>query len=134
MATHVPLHRPGYPGVKSAYSGFSWTTLFFGFFPSLFRGDGLGLLFGICVGIASLLASVVFLGWLPWVIWAAVYNGNHLDRMLTDGWYPIQDVAAYVALPPVRPAMTAPAGWYVDPLDPRRMRWWTGAAWGDTSS
>lgn len=133
MATHVPLQRPGYAGSRSAYSGFSWTTFFFGFFPALFRGDGMGLLFGIGVWIASAITWTFFLGWIPWLIWAAVYNRNHFERLLSEGWYPIHHGSLYSLTTPAAPAIAAPAGWYVDPLDPNRLRWWNGAAWGDTS-
>lgn len=131
MARHVPMRRPGYAGFKTAYSGFSWTTLFFGFFPALFRADGMGLLFGIGVGVASAITWAFLLGWVPWLIWAAVYNRNHLERLLAEGWYPV-DHGSPFGQPAAGAAISAPPGWYADPLDPSRLRWWTGSSWGQS--
>ncbi len=129
MARHVAMQRPGYPVQKSAYTGFSWTTFFFGFFPALFRGDGMGLIFGLGVWLASAIAWGFFLGWLPWVVWAAVYNRNHFERLLSRGWYPLHLTAGYSMTVQAMPAVAAPPGWYPDPSDPTQLRWWNGSAW-----
>lgn len=135
MARPVTIQRPGWPGTRLAYDGFSWTTLFWGPLPALFRGDGVGFLIGLGVGIASLLAWTAFLGWIPWIIWAAVYNRNHLDRLAAQGWIPVTWALAVPALAPLYPVaaphLSAPPGWYSDPLDPSRRRWWDGSAWGE---
>jgi len=59
-------------------TGFSWTTLFFGPFPALFRGDVLW---------AALIAVSAFLLF-PLLIWPFVYNGIHLKRLLAKGFLP----------------------------------------------
>lgn len=89
MARQVLLQREGQPGATSAYAGFSWTTLFFGFLPALFRRDGMGVIFGLGVCLSSVVAWTAYLGWLPWIIWAASYNRNHLGRLRSDGWQPV---------------------------------------------
>jgi len=35
--------------------------------------------------------------------------------------------------PGARPTPTVPPGWFVDPGDPARMRWWTGTDWSTKS-
>ncbi|WP_223871824.1 hypothetical protein [Candidatus Dactylopiibacterium carminicum] len=39
MATRIVLQHKETGFIKNGYYGFSWTTLFFGFMPALFRGD-----------------------------------------------------------------------------------------------
>lgn len=77
MAIKVDLHkRDG--ATTTAYKGFSWTTLFFGLFPALFRRDGYaaGLQF---------ISALVTCG-LSWLIWPFVYNGWHLKRLKAEGF------------------------------------------------
>jgi len=63
-------------------TGFSWTTLFFGPFPALFRGDILWAV--IMAGTALLTAG------LAWLVWPFVYNGLHIKRLLDKGFRPAQ--------------------------------------------
>lgn len=71
--------------------GFSWTTLFFGVFPALFRGD----LYGACLGTflwTSAVASVVFFPLavivfvVMWIFWANMYNKNYMVRLVERGY------------------------------------------------
>jgi hypothetical protein len=39
MATKVQMKNPSNGLIKDGFVGFSWTTLFFGCFPALFRSD-----------------------------------------------------------------------------------------------
>lgn len=71
---------------KTGFYGFSWTTLFFGFFPALFRGDFLTFIGGFFVviilgfmtlGVGSLIAMLV---------WAFFYNDYYTKKLLECGY------------------------------------------------
>jgi hypothetical protein len=78
MATEIYLRHRGTGIRRKAFYGFSWTTLFFGGFPALFRGD---LLTGVLLFIASALTC-----WLAAIIWAFVYNRIHTLKLLEQGY------------------------------------------------
>lgn len=87
MADKV-LMKNAHGVIKKAYIGFSWTSLFFGFFVPMFRGDWIGA--GICFAIALLvgiftlgLGSVVF-----FIVWAWIYNAQHMRRLIKRGFEP----------------------------------------------
>jgi NADH:ubiquinone oxidoreductase subunit H len=61
-----------------APEGFSWTTLFFGGFPAIFRGD-------ILVGILILVLNV-FTMCIASVIFAFVYNKMYINKYLEKGY------------------------------------------------
>jgi|TARA_B110000196_G_C21034869_1_gene609460 hypothetical protein len=64
--------------VKNAPVGFSWTTLFFGFFPALIRGDWLW-------AIIMLVASVFTFGFAG-IIFAFIYNRLYIQNLLKQGF------------------------------------------------
>lgn len=86
MALEIQLKNTQTGTLDTAYLGFSWTTLFFGAFPALFRAD-----FGTFIGffIIGLMFSLMSLG-LGWfacsIIWAFFYNSYHLKKRLKDGY------------------------------------------------
>jgi hypothetical protein len=59
-------------------TGFSFTTLFFGFFPALFRGD---LFWALIMGFTALLTYGF-----AWLIWPFFYNGLHIKRLVSKGF------------------------------------------------
>ena len=66
--------------------GFSWTTLFFGFFVPLFRGD---LKWFIVMVIADLLFASLLLGVgiiIPWIVFALIYNDNYIKDLGKKGY------------------------------------------------
>ena len=91
MATEMQLQRPGDPAPRSAYRGFSWTTLFFLFWPALFRSDVVGFLLGVGVWLLSITTLDAPYWWLPWPLWALVYNRIHLETLLRRGWRPVPE-------------------------------------------
>ncbi|MEI7840126.1 MAG: hypothetical protein WCJ11_06455 [Methylococcaceae bacterium] len=63
---------------REAPQGFSWTTLFFGFFPALFRGDWKwGIIMAIC--------SVITVGFSQ-LIFCFIYNDFYIKDLLSDGY------------------------------------------------
>lgn len=78
MAQMVRLRHAQSGVVATGFYGFSWTTLFFGGFPALFRGD---LLTGAIV-LALTAASFGFAG----LIWAFFYNRAYTVRLLERGY------------------------------------------------
>ena len=66
--------------VKQVKLGFSWTTLFFGIFVPLYRGD-------LKWTILSLILVVLTSG-LAWLILPFLYNRLYIKGLLEKGWYP----------------------------------------------
>jgi hypothetical protein len=92
MATEIRLRHPETGEEIVTYEGYSWTSLFFGAFPTLLRGDiALGLaVFAVivvlavgafAVGLPTWLASGVVGG-----IWGLFYNGIRIDRLRRAGY------------------------------------------------
>lgn len=76
MAHIVMLKNPQTGIIKKGFYGFSWTTLFFGLFPAIFRGD---------IKTAFIL---FFLSWVPFIffIWAFIYNKNYTLKLIGRGY------------------------------------------------
>jgi len=86
MATPVLLKHRQSGLVRTGYFGFSWTSLIFGGFPALFRGD---LLVGVVVIVASLALaapSAGILGFVVHILWAFFYNRYYTQRLLEQGY------------------------------------------------
>jgi hypothetical protein len=112
MATAVQSKHLTTGLTKTGYFGFSWTTLIFGPFPALFRGD-----FITFIGYFFVLLIIAFatagLGiFVVDIIWAFMYNKYYTRRLLERG-YVLSDTAEKnekaahalgVALPPPVPS------------------------------
>lgn len=67
--------------------GFSFTSLCFGFFPALLRGDFMAFLayLGAC-----LLSIIPVIGWIGYIVFVmlypVIYNRNYIARRVRDGW------------------------------------------------
>lgn len=81
MASEVNLELNGIP--KVGVVGFSWTTLFFGFFVPMLRGDVkwaiLMLLLGVCTC------------WLANFVLCFSYNKFYTRSLLEQGYQPVDD-------------------------------------------
>ncbi len=86
MATAVNLRNPTTGLMKTGYFGFSWTTLIFGFFPALFRGDFITFIGGFVV--AAIIASVTAgIGMFAIsLVWAFMYNRYYTRRLIEKGY------------------------------------------------
>ena len=84
MAKDIYLrHQTGL--VKTGYYGYSWTTLFFGPFPALFRGDFKWFLVVLLATIIILPVTGPFAP-LFWLVWAFFYNRIYTRDLIQSGY------------------------------------------------
>lgn len=76
MAIEITLKKDNM--VKKSYVGFSWTTLFFGFFVPLFRGDWLWAVIMLVIGF--------FTSFIGHIVLAFLYNKIYTTKLLESGW------------------------------------------------
>jgi len=69
--------------LKKIPEGFSWTSLFFGWFVPIFRGD-----FKWCI---LWLIITIFTAGIGQIVMAFTYNKSYLKRMLEKGYIPEDD-------------------------------------------
>lgn len=86
MAASYPMKDPKTGLQETAYSGFSWTSLFFGALPAFFRGDFLRGVVGWAIFIVISIGSGGLLLPVAWLIWAFVYNRMHARSLIKDGF------------------------------------------------
>lgn len=72
--------------MKTGYYGFSWTTLFFGGFPALFRGDFLTFMGAFVVLFLLGIGIHPFVIPLAMFVWAFFYNGYYTKKLLEKGY------------------------------------------------
>jgi len=86
MATRISMKHKETGIMKDGFYGFSWTTLFFGFFPALFRGDFVtfigGFVISVIIGLITLGIGAFFIG----LIWAFMYNKYYTRKLLERGY------------------------------------------------
>ncbi|WP_334128951.1 hypothetical protein [Sneathiella sp.] len=84
MAYAIAMIEPELRKRAVAYAGISWTCLFFGPFPALYRGHILGFVGMTLMNIATLgLSMPVFI---------FVYNAWHYHSLLAQGYRPARQV------------------------------------------
>jgi hypothetical protein len=85
MATAIMLRNPNTGLTATGYYGFSWTTLLFGFFPALFRGDLVTFLVVAAITIVLALSTVVG-GLVFSFAWAFFYNRYYTRNLISKGY------------------------------------------------
>jgi len=86
MATQIAMKHKTSGIIKDGFYGFSWTTLFFGCFPALFRGDFLTFLVAFVLLLIINIATMGIGLWIAMVIWAFAYNSFYTKKMLERGY------------------------------------------------
>lgn len=95
VATPVKLRHKETGAGKIGSVGYSWTTLFFGPFPALFRGEYLVFLTYVAVAVAIVIAlpeTGPVLCLLISLVWSFNFNPWHLRRLIERG-YVLADTA-----------------------------------------
>jgi len=73
----VVFKAPYGNAVKKAPTGFSWTTLFFGIWSAVFRGDMRNATF--------IFVSSIFTLGLAILVWAFIYNNIYISKLRSEG-------------------------------------------------
>lgn len=81
MANPIPMHNPQTGATTIGFVGFSWTCLFFGWFPALFRGH--------LSGFVVLLVLTPLTFGLAYLLSLFFYNKWHLNWLMSKGFVPI---------------------------------------------
>lgn len=112
MATAVVLRHNDTGVIKTGYFGFSWTTLFFGAFPALFRGDYITFLGAIIIMVVLAIFTLGIGAFVAGLVWAFIYNKYFTTRLLERGYVFAQEDAttmqARAALGIIQPAVVTP--------------------------
>ena len=87
MAKIIRMRHESSGLMRYGYYGFSWTTLFFGCFPALFRRDFITFLAGFAILVVLALATAGFGPFIAMPIWAFMYNGYYTRRLLEKGYF-----------------------------------------------
>lgn len=85
MAINIRLENIHTKEIKEAPIGFSWTTLFFGIFVPLLRGD-------IKWFIISLALAFFTFG-ISWLIFPFLYNKQYVKDLVSKGYIPYDELS-----------------------------------------
>ena len=86
MASMIPMKNFENGLTKDGFYGFSWTTLFFGGFPALFRGDFITFLglFAVLFVIGLITAGIG--AFILMIAWAFMYNKYYTKKLIEKGY------------------------------------------------
>jgi hypothetical protein len=86
MATQIRMRHRETGLVKTGFYGFSWTTLFFGSFPALFRMDFITFIgtFVVYVILGTLTAGIG--AFIASIVWAFFYNSYYTRKLIAAGY------------------------------------------------
>ena len=82
----VELRNSATGEVKLVPVGYSWTVLFWGFFPAVFRQDwkNAGIMVGVILAVGLIFEG---LGFIPLILFSFIYNDRmYLKDLLNSGW------------------------------------------------
>lgn len=86
MAKVIQLKHSATGLTKDGFYGFSWTTLFFGPFVPLFRGDFLTFVGYLTVVLLIGLITAGIGGFFCFFIWSFFYNGYYTKKLIEKGY------------------------------------------------
>ena len=86
MATRIPMKHEATGLMKDGFYGFSWTTLIFGGFPALFRGDFITFIGLFVILVILAVATAGFGAFLGMLVWAFMYNKYYTRKLIERGF------------------------------------------------
>lgn len=86
MANRIQMRNQSNGLTKDGFYGFSWTTLFFGGFPALFRGDFITFIGLTVVLIIIALVTAGFGAFAASIAWAFMYNKYYTRKLIEKGF------------------------------------------------
>ncbi|MDB5777433.1 MAG: hypothetical protein JWP38_3566 [Herbaspirillum sp.] len=86
MAIRIALKHKETGIIKDGFYGFSWTTLFFGFFPALFRGDFITFIGGFVIYVIIAMMTFGIGAFFVGFIWAFMYNKYYTCKLIERGY------------------------------------------------
>jgi hypothetical protein len=86
MATTITMRNPDNGLSKDGIYGFSWTTLFFGGFPALFRGDFLTFIGYFVILVIAALVTAGIGSFILAIVWPFFYNKYYTKKLIEKGY------------------------------------------------
>ena len=86
MATKIRMQNPRTGETVTGFYGFSWTTLFFGAFPALFRKDFITFIGTFIVLIILAFLTMGIGSMIGMIIWAFMYNKYYTTNLIKKGF------------------------------------------------
>lgn len=86
MATKIRMKHKETGLTKDGFIGYSWTTLLFGSFPALFRGDFITF---IGVFVVLIILGVISFGigaFIAMIVWSFLYNKYYTRKLIEKGY------------------------------------------------